>query len=196
MLTKRATSLITAIFFAGCVCLAQQKTPSKPILRVDEKVSGPFGGQKSTSCLRIYSDGKVLYANWRNSAMSIVDKDGNKSRPEQTISLEHKVEEGDLDELSTFFESKSFKRLPEQFSPPHTPIDYIESISVQTMTPKGKSKQIAIREFYVASLEEKARYPAALILLMGRIDEIEQATLDKGKPVGPPADCQLKVENH
>ena len=181
-----------AIFFAGCICLAQQKTVSNPILRVDERVSGPFGGQKSSSCLRIYSDGKVLYANWRNSAMSIVDKDGNKSRPEQTISLEHKLEEGDIDELSTFFESNAFKRLPEQFSPPHAPIDYIESISVQTMTPKGKSKHIAVREFYVASLEEKTRYPAALILLMGRIDEIEQATLDKGKQAGSPADCRLK----
>jgi hypothetical protein len=57
-------------------------------------------------------------------------------------------------------------------------------------------KQISIREFYVASLEEKTRYPAAVIILMGKIDEIEQEALDKGKPTEPPADCQLNAENH
>jgi hypothetical protein len=96
--------------------------------------------------------------------------------------------------LSDLLESKALKRLPKKFDPPHRPIDYFERISVQIITTSGKVKQISTREFYVASLDEKARYPGALIVLMDKIDEIEHQANVKGKPIDIPSDCHLKAE--
>lgn len=128
--------------------------------------------------------------------MAIVDEAGRESRPEHKVSVEHQLDEGDVFELSTFLESKAIKRLPERFAPPHPAIDYIENTAVQITLPRGLPKQISTREFYVADLEEKTRYPAALIVLMERIDEIEKEASDKGKPTEIPPDCQLKPGIH
>ena len=97
-------------------------------------------------------------------------------------------------DLSNYLESKAVKRLPESFPPPHRPIDYFGNVTVQIIDSKGESKQISTREFYVASLEEKSHYPSALIVLMARIDEIENETNEKGKPVEIPSDCRLKPQ--
>jgi hypothetical protein len=163
---------------------------------VDQTVTGPFGGQKASSCLRVYSDGKVFYASRSNAAMAIVDEAGHENRPEHKVSVEHQPDEGDEFELSTFLESKAIKRLPERFAPPHPPIDYIENTAIQITLPSGIPKQISTREFYVADLEEKTRYPAALIILMERIDAIEKEASDKGKPTEILPDCQVKTEIH
>ena len=128
--------------------------------------------------------------------MTIVDQAGREYRPEHNVSVEHQLEKGDVFELSTFFQSAAINRLPDKFAPPHQPIDYIENTSVQITPPKGRPKQISAREFYVARLEEKSRYPAALIVLMEKIDEIEKQASDKGKPTETPPDCQLKTEDH
>jgi hypothetical protein len=147
--------------------------------------------------LRIYSDGKVTYASWWNSAATIVDKKtGEASRPEHTVSVEHKLEDGDSWELSSFLDSKAVRRLPGKFDPPHRPIDYLEAVSVKIVDSKGKTKQILTREYYVASLEEKTRYPATLIVLMDKISEIEKEANDKGKPIAVPADCSLQAKEH
>jgi hypothetical protein len=196
MPTKWTALLILGMLFVSGVCCAQQKTTHELILSVDETASGPFGGEKSSSCLRVYSDGKVRYARWWNEAVTIVDEAGRKSRPEHTISLEYDLEDGSALELSTFFKSKPLRRLPEKFGPPHRPVDYVEITSVQIRLAKGKSKHISAREFYVADLEEKARYPAALIVLMDKIDEIEKQTSNNGKPAETPPDCQLRPESH
>jgi hypothetical protein len=195
MTTTWASSLFLSLLFGTCVCCAEEKTPSKLILKVDEAVSGPFGGQTSASCLRVYSDGRVVYASRWNSAFSVVDAAGQESRPEHKVSVEHHLEEGDAFELSAFFESKALKRLSDKFAPPHPPIDYFETTSVQIMLPRGRSKQISTREFYVADMEEKTRYPAALIVLMDKIDEIEKQAADKGKPIESPPDCRLNPAN-
>ena len=178
----------------GWACYAQEKAPAKLILKVDEVVTGPFAGQKSSSCLRIFSDGRVLYARWWNSAAAVKDNQGKESRPENTISVEHHVDDTDVWDLSNYLESKAVKRLPESFPPPHRPIDYFGNVTVQIIDSKGESKQISTREFYVASLEEKSHYPSALIVLMARIDEIENETNEKGKPVEIPSDCRLKPQ--
>jgi len=184
------------ILLVSLACSAQEKASSNLILKVDESVRGPFGGQKSSSCLRVYSDGKVLYARWWNSFATVVDeKTGEESRRENTVSVEHHLGDGDKWELSSFLESKVLKSLPEKFDPPHQPIDYFESVTVRIIAPNGKQKQISTREFYMANLEEKSRYPSALIVLMDKIDEIEREANEKGKPVSPSPDCQLKPEH-
>jgi hypothetical protein len=122
MLTRWATSLFLAMVFASWICSAQEKAPSKLILRADETGSGPYGGQKSSSCLRIYSDGRVVYSRWWNSAVTVVDEIGRKSRPEQTVSVEYHLEDFEVEELSELFESKVLKRLPKKFAPPHRPV--------------------------------------------------------------------------
>jgi hypothetical protein len=183
------------MFLPGPPCPAQEKARAKLILKVDETVEGPLGGQKSSSCLRVYSDGKVLYARWWNSGMTIVDKEtGKKSGPEKIVSVEHRLEGGDEWELSSFIESKALKGLPDKFAPPHRPIDYFEDVTVRLIGPNGTERRISTREFYVASLEEKSRYPSALIVLMDKIDEIEKAANEKGKPAEIPADCRLKPQ--
>ena len=128
--------------------------------------------------------------------MAIVDQAGREYWPEHKVSVEHQLEKGDVFELSTFFQSAAIKRLPDKFAPPHQPIDYFENTSVQITPLNGRPKQISAREFYVARLEEKTRYPAAFIVLMEKIDEIEKQASDKGKPTETPSDCQLKAENH
>ena len=128
--------------------------------------------------------------------MAIVDGAGRESRPEHKVSVEHQLDEGDEFELSTFLESKAIKRLAERFAPPHPPIDYIESTVVQITLPRVAPKHISTREFHVADLEEKTRYPAALIVLMERINEIEKEASDKGKPTEIPPDCRPKAEIH
>jgi hypothetical protein len=84
------------------------------------------------------------------------------------------------------------KELPDKFAPPRQPVDYFESIKVQIINPNGKERQISTREFYVANLEEKSRYPSALVVLMGKIQEIEYEANEKGKPAEIASDCRLK----
>jgi len=197
MSIKHPQVLLLLMLLPGWVCPAQEKAAAKLILKVDETVDGPMGGQKSSSCLRVYSDGRVLYASWWNSGMTIIDKEtGKNSRPEKTISVEHHLENGDEWELSSFLESKVLKGIPDKYAPPHRPIDYFENVTVRIISPNGRERQISTREFYVASLEEKSRYPSALILLMGKIDEIEKETNEKGKATEIPSDCRLKPQEH
>jgi hypothetical protein len=142
--------------------------------------------------LRVYADGKVVYARWWNSAVAEVDKNGKESRGEQTVSVENHLEKGDVWELSSFLESKVLADLPSKFSPPHRAVDYFENVTVQILNQNGEKKQISTREFYVASLKEKAHYPSALVVLMDRIGDIEKEANEKGKPTQIPSDCQLK----
>ena len=186
---KRAAALFLVTV---SVCLAQEKGPAKLILKVDEQVTGPLGGQRSSSCLRLYSDGTALYASWWNEGIATIDETGKQSHPEHTVSVEHRLDRGDLWELSNFLESKPVNKLATKFPPPHPPVDYIEDISVQFAGKKGVTRQTSTREFYVADLEEKSRYPSALIVLMDRIDQIEREANEKGKPAPIPADCRLK----
>jgi len=173
--------------------LAQERAGGDLILKVDQIVSGPFGGQRSLTCLRVFANGKVLYASWWNSAATLIDKDtGQESRPEYTVSKEYQLEDTDVWDLSRLLNSKPVKKLRENFGPPHPPIDYIESTSVEIIDHKGRSKRISAREFYVADLEEKTQYPPALIVLMDRIDEIQEEAQEKGKPTQVPTDCRLK----
>ncbi len=197
MSAQWARSALLLVLLSSSVCAAQDKAPARLILKVDAIVSGPFDGQRSSSCTRVYSDGKVLYASWRNSAATVVDKQsGKESRPEQTVSLGYHLEKSDVWELSSFLESKILYKLPEKVAPPHPPIDYFEEVTVQIIGLKGVQKLISTREFYVASLEEKARYPSALIVLMDKIDEIENEVNAKGKPSEIPSDCRLKPKSH
>lgn len=167
--------------------------PHRLILKVDESVSGPFGGERSAACLRFYTDGTVLYSTWGNSAFSVIDKTGGESRPEHSSSVQYKLDDGDAWELSEFLNSKPVARLREKFDPPHRPIDYFERISVQIDREKGESKSFSVREYYVASLSEKVHYPPALIVLMDKIQEIEDEAQRKGNELlDPPEGCILK----
>jgi hypothetical protein len=179
----------------GQVCVAQEKAPARLMLKADETTAGPMGGQRSVSCLSVYSDGKVFYASKWSSGVAVVDKDtGKKTRPERTISVEYQLEYGDELALSSFLESKALRKIPDKFAPPHRPVDYFENVVLRIISANGGEKQTSIREFYVASLEEKSRYPSALVLLMDKVDEIEKAVNEKGKPVETPKDCQLKLQ--
>lgn len=194
MVRSKTCSFLVMMSFLGWLIPAQQKVSNDLTLKVDESATGPYAGQRSSGCLRVYADGKVIYARWW-TGVSITDKEtGKKSTPEHTVSKEYRLEDYDVSGLSDFLQSKAVKKLRENFAPPHRPIDYIEGITVQVIGPKGKLKQISTREFYVASLEEKTRYPSALILLMNKIEEIEKVVSDKGKPTEIPPDCRLKPE--
>jgi hypothetical protein len=189
---NRYLPYLPALLMLSSVCPSQEKPPAKLVLKADKIVGGPYGGQQSSSCLQVFSDGKVLYARWWVSAFTTVDKDtGEKSRPEQTRSVEYHLEDSDNWQLSSFLKSGAVKELPEKFDPPQMPVDYFELVTVRITEPSGKNKQISIREFGVASLEQKSRYPSALVVLMGEIKEIEKAATEKGKSVGIPSGCQL-----
>jgi hypothetical protein len=50
MVVKTIRLLLLLMLLSGWVCAAHQKDTAKLILKVDENVSGPFGGQESSSC--------------------------------------------------------------------------------------------------------------------------------------------------
>lgn len=185
------TKFIPILVLISCLTVvAQKKEPIKLILKLDENVSGPFGGKHSISCLRIYSDGRIVYASkWTTRGTVVDEKTEKKSNNERSKSLEFKMDELDVGELSDFLQSKVVKALPEKFAPPHPPIDYFEEITVQLNDLKGHMKKISMREFFVADLEEKSKYPSALIVLMGKIEEIEKLVENKGSTVMFPNDC-------
>jgi len=160
-------------------------------------VSGPLGGEKSASCLRVYSDGKVAYATWQNSLETVGEKGTRRTlRPERIVSAEHTLDGANLWAISSFIESEVVRSLPGKFGPLRRPIDYFEYVLVEIVDSKGRSKKISTREYYVASLREKTKYPAALILLMDKINEIKKEASSKGKPAAIPADCSLKLKGH
>ena len=162
------------------------------MLSVDESSSGPFAGERGRGCLRVFSDGRVVVAHWSRSGPVLIEKaTGNESRAEATDSREHKLEEYEAAGLEDFLRSRAVQRLPESLKPPHRPIDFFETTVVNIPAQKGKPKQITTREYYVASLEEKSRYPPALIVLMEQIEEIERDVEQHGKPADPPTDCNL-----
>ena len=176
---------------------AQEKKPTRLMLRVEEESAGPFGGERSASCLKVYSDGRVLYSSWRRSGVTIQDQaSGKNSRPEKTVSVEYHLEPGDEWELDSFLHSKAVRKLPTKFGPPHTAIDYSERVTVRIEGPNGTEKSISTREFYVASLQEKSKYPSALILLMDKIDEVEKEANEKGKPTSISDDCHPKPQDN
>lgn len=196
MRSSVAVALYLLFFSTSGMWAGQEKNASRLILKLDENVVGPYGGQKSKACMRIYSDGKVIYSQWWNSAATLVDsKTQAKSRPEYTSSVVFQMDETDLWELTEFLNSKPVKRLPAEFKPPHRPIDYFEHISLNIFDSKGRSRQISTREFYVADLVEETRYPSALIVLMHKINDIESEATEKGKPTDIPPDCPLKQES-
>lgn len=192
MSIRVVAALLLGFLLSAARCLAQQEITRKLVLKVDETTAGPFGGQKSSSCLRVYSDDQVRYASWRTSAASVADGQGHVSRPEHTISVVLALEMGTASELSDFVQSRLVRGLTAAFGPPHRPIDYFETDSIEIPLPKGGAKKVSVREFYVASLEEKSRYPAALVVLMQEIDRIESKASADGTPADVPPDCQLK----
>ncbi len=185
-------AVAVALMMLSSLCLPQEQADAKLVLSVDATVSGPYAGQKSSDCLRVHSNGRVLYARWWNSAATLIDAAGKRTRPEHTISTEYQMDEFLISELTRLLKTKSVKNLRDAFGPPHAPIDYFENTSVQMRASNGHSKQITAREYYVASLDEKTKYPSALIVLMDKIDEIQRLAEEKGKPVEVPADCHLK----
>jgi hypothetical protein len=185
---------LVILLFPRSIFPAQKDAP-RLLLRVDQMVSGPFGGEKSLECLRVYSDGKVSYARWQRAGIVIVDKEtGQSSRPEKTVSFEYAIPDRDaweLQELRDFIQSKAVRGLKDSFGPPHTPIDYFENTKVEILLQDGRSKHISTREYYVASYMEKAKYPSALIILMDQINHMESQVEEKGKSSSPPSDCVL-----
>jgi hypothetical protein len=133
------------------------------------------------SCLMLYSDGRAV------SAFS--------SKAGSEASREYRFPDKDSWQVSEFGElihSKAVRRLKSYFPPPHRPIDFVEISTALPFLPDGKSKQIVVREYYVASLAEKAKYPSALVLLMDRIEQIENKVSEKGTSVEPPPDCKFE----
>jgi hypothetical protein len=187
-------SLLLALL-AATLCLSQDKPPAKLLFKLDETVTGPHGGEKSSSCLRLYSDGRAAYASWWNDAFTTVDaKTGVESRGEHTFSKLYAFDSLDIEDFFDFLQSKPVEKLAEKFGPPHPPIDFFEFISLEFTGRKGKLQKLSTREFYIADLEEMTHYPSALLVLMQKLDEIEHTVGDKGKPADPPPDCRLKPQ--
>jgi hypothetical protein len=188
--------LSVLVILTSGLCFAQAKS-ERLLLKVEQASSGPFGGQRGSLCLQVYSNGRIVYSDWSRSAMGLVDKAGKETRPERTANLEYRAPEQDswqASELEESLTSKRVLRLASSFDPPHKPTDFIETTVVRIMLPKGKTKQISLREFYVASLAEKAKYPSALVILMDRIARIEDEVAEKGKAIDPPPDCPLQKQ--
>ena len=181
--------------FTLSVCSAQETTRVKPILKLDAWSQGPFEGQKSNSCLTIYSDGKLNYFHrWNSGRIKVNPNSGKKSLLEQTVSVESHLTHLNLSELRHFLESDAVKMLAESFVVPHSPIDYSQSATIHIIGPGGNSKAVSIDAYSVADLEQKSQLPGALIVLMDKIEEIEKAAAVKGKATKIPPACLEAVK--
>jgi hypothetical protein len=192
----KARTICAALIFLvnGSLCLAQGKAAT-PVLKVEQNSSGPLGGEKEASCLTLYSDGRAVSASFSKAGVEIRDEHGKVTRPESGDSREYRFPERDswqVSEFVEFLQSKAVKRLNSYFPPPHRPIDFVEISTVQVFFPDGTNKQIVTREYYVASLIEKTKYPSALVLLMDRIEQLEGKVSEKGTPVAVPPECKFE----
>jgi hypothetical protein len=198
-LLRFASTLVLTLFalLLAKPSLAQEK-PASLLLKVDQTSSGPYGGEKASLCLRVYSNGKIVDSEWSRAGVEIVDQDGRKTRAEKTASFEYQVDERDIlwqiGELEDFLKSKPVLHLAASFDPPHRPVDFVEVSTIQINLPDAKTKTINVREYYAASLIEKTKYPAALVVLMDKLAKLEDEVTTKGKPSEPPADCQLQAK--
>jgi len=184
----------TTIFILGLLCSAQDKPPNV-LLRAYHGSSGPFDGEKGASCFMLYSDGRLVQVSSSTAAMGVADERGKVTHPESTASREYRFPERDSWQVSgyvDFLQSGALRKLNSYFPPPHRPIDYVETSTVEVFFPNGKRKQIQAREYYVASLEEKAKYPSALIILMDRLEQLEDTVAQKGIPTQEPEDCRIE----
>ena len=182
-----------ALVLVGISCAAQDE-PVHVVLRAWQGSSGPFGGQKGKSCFMLYADGRIVECSSSSSALGVRDERGHVTHSEKSESREYRFPERDswqIENFLDFLQSKPLRLLDSYFPPPHKPIDYIETSTVEVLLPKGKIKQISTREYYVASLVEKARYPSALIILMDKIEELEHIVSERGKPLGVPLECEF-----
>jgi len=185
--------LIGALVSAG-YCYSQENQ-QRLIIKVDQKSSGPFGGQRGSLCLRVYINGRITLSEWSTAAASIVDKAGKETRSETTVNLEYSLPREDLyrmSELEEFLTSKAVLKLPTTFARPHRPVDFFETSKIQIIHPSGRAKQISVSEYYTASLVEKTRYPSVLLILMDQLARLEDEVTEKGKPAEPSADCVLR----
>jgi hypothetical protein len=184
----------TTIFLLGLLGSAQDK-PSRVLLRAYHGSSGPFGGEKGASCFMLYSDGRLVEVSSSTAALGVPDDHGKVTHPESTTSREYRFPERDSWQVSgyvDFLRSRALRKLNSYFPPPHRPIDYVETSTVEVFFPTGKRKQIQAREYYVASLEEKAKYPSALIILMDKLEQLEDTVAQKGIPTQEPEDCSIE----
>jgi hypothetical protein len=191
----RSVSTLASLLFALLLAkpsLAQEK-PANLLLKVDQTSSGPYGGEKASLCLLVYSNGKIVDSEWSRAGVEIIGQDGKKTRAEKTVSYEYHVDQRDvlwqIGELEDFLKSKPVLHLAASFDPPHRAIDFVEISIIQINLPRAKTKTINVREYYAASLIEKTKYPSALVILMDKLARLEDEATEKGKPAERPADC-------
>ena len=177
-------SLILVSFGA---CAGSVSAQVKVSLKMEGWSHGPFWGQKSVSCLTIYSDGRVTYFHrWNPGTVRIDPKTGKRTLVEQTVSVESHLSHSDLLEVSDFLKSGVVMALEKVFVVPSAGIDFTESTTIHINGTDGNEKRITIREYSTAGLEEKGKLPAALVVLMGKIEEIEKSASLRGKPAKIP----------
>ena len=190
MPTERSLYFAVMVLFSLYVPAMHMTAHEKSILKVQETSRGPFAEQKSMSCLTVYLDGRVIFFHrWNPGKLRTDPKTGKKSLLEQTLSVESHLNRAELLSVSDFLSSDIVNALAESFAVPHVYIDYMESATVSFTGQDTKEKRISIFDYGEASLEQKSRLPAALIVLMDKIAEIKKTATLKGKVTKNPAEC-------
>ena len=197
--TPREQTIAACIVAVGalmvcCTCQAQMNTNSL-ILTLNETSSGPSDGRKTASCLKLYSDGKIFYSRRAIATVGAEGVGGKVTQPDSGNVRAFKLPDSDSWQMHDFVEflnSKSIRHLKSYFPPPHKAIDFFETSSVRVFFLNGQTKEIEVKEYYVSSLVERARYPSALILLMDRIAQFEDTVEEKGRPTDGMPDCEIK----
>jgi hypothetical protein len=63
------SAFVVALFFSEWSF--SQEQPARLLIKVDQTSSEPFAGERESSCLRLYSNGRIVYSNWSTSAFSL-----------------------------------------------------------------------------------------------------------------------------
>ena len=166
-------------YFLAVLLFTQSAPPSRLLLNVDEDTSGPLGGQHSKFCLRVYNDGLIYYGTHYTDTLEVKDEKGNITQRDRIEYRKLKLNDWEVSELADLAETPAFQKLADSYPPP---IDYFSTARIVVDSGKVR-KEIRTREFYVASVPEKAKYPSSLIALMDWINETETNVEQKGERI-------------
>jgi hypothetical protein len=137
------------------VCL--KDTPPGVLLNICQHARGMVQMPQPWLYLRIYQDGRVEY-------------EANKSE-DVLVLKEFRINEADVSEIARLGLAEGVQKALERYPAYKHGIDSSLETTIEIYTEAGQ-KRIILTNFFAADRENKTHYPAALISLMQKMEEI------------------------
>lgn len=164
----RSLYIAIALFISVLVHAQDER---HPILSSHDRIDGPLGGEHHVEELQIFATGRVTYVDAGTDAM------GGKSA---RSAYEGSIGSDELHHLLSLLDSREFRKLPSKVPAKMRPIDFFWQKSLEINRPEGTQK-IQIDNFYPFLNMHQSAYPATLIELECRLQDIKLETANRPK---------------